>query len=226
MKCLTKKQPVAFTVLSLLLVLSILFFIPIGNTNEVYAEPLGNQTESNEQFDYSLPPDNPSEESTENNTIGSEPIQNAAVSPNIEGVEGDENTDSPQRGPVLEGWVQMSGNWYYYEDGVRIVNAWRRDSVDWCYLGSNGIALTNSWAYLRDSDQNYYWFYFQGNCRVLRNHWQTDSTGWCYVDSNGRALYSTPVAWRLGPNGVYANIYFYNYLAYYHSSETLILGNI
>lgn len=71
---------------------------------------------------------------------------------------------------VTTGWVKKGGYWYYYEKGIPVKNAWREDSKDWCYLGSDG--------------------------KMVKNAWQKDSKGWCYLGSNGRIVRDKWIAWK------------------------------
>lgn len=79
------------------------------------------------------------------------------------------------------GWKTDGGNWYYYENGVMIKNAWRQDSKGWCYLGEDGKMVKNGWA--KDSHD---WCYLGSDGHLVKNKWVKDSTGWCYVGADGR----------------------------------------
>lgn len=78
------------------------------------------------------------------------------------------------------GWKTDGGNWYYYENGVMLKNAWRQDSKGWCYLGADGKMVKNEWA--RDSKD---WCYLGSDGHLTKNKWVKDSTGWCYVGADG-----------------------------------------
>ena len=60
---------------------------------------------------------------------------------------------------AANGWNLENGTWYYYQGGYRATNAWKLDSVGWCYLGSDGKWVTNGWV--------------------------KDSHGWCYLGTTG-----------------------------------------
>lgn len=78
------------------------------------------------------------------------------------------------------GWKQINGVWYYFENGVSVKNKWVKDSVDWCYLGSDGAAIKNKWQ--QDTKG---WCYIGDNYRIIRNAWAQDTIGWCYVKPDG-----------------------------------------
>lgn len=78
------------------------------------------------------------------------------------------------------GWKTDGGNWYYYEDGVPVKNAWKQDSKGWCYLGDDGKMAKDKW--IRDSKD---WCYVGSDGHMMKNKWIKDSTGWCYVGADG-----------------------------------------
>lgn len=84
------------------------------------------------------------------------------------------------------GWVQKGADWYYYENGVPVKNAWRMDSKNWCYLGADGKMAKDAWA--QDSKD---WCYLGSDGRIVTNKWVKDSAGWCYVGADGRILRDT-----------------------------------
>ncbi len=84
-------------------------------------------------------------------------------------------------GTSAEGWVQENGNWVFYENGIKVTDTWKLDSVGWCYLDSKGTMATNQW--IMDSVG---WCYVGGDGYCVTNCWQQDSNGWCYLDSTGR----------------------------------------
>lgn len=79
------------------------------------------------------------------------------------------------------GWAQKGADWYYYENGVPVKNAWRMDSKNWCYLGADGKMVKDAWA--QDSKD---WCYLGSDGRIVTNKWVKDSAGWCYVGADGR----------------------------------------
>ena len=85
------------------------------------------------------------------------------------------------------GWVKENNNWYYYENGTKVTNAWRSDSAGKCYLTADGTILKNGWA-----KEGQDWRYLNQQGYVVMSGWAKDSVGWCYLE-NGYMLYD---AWR------------------------------
>lgn len=108
--------------------------------------------------------------------------------------------DEPE--PVKKGWVEEDGDWYYYNNGIKVTNAWQKDSKGWCYLGEDGKMLTNGWA--KDSKgwcwmgaDGYWvsnkwiqsggqWYYLKSNGYMAADEWAKDSSGWMYMDASGK----------------------------------------
>ena len=89
--------------------------------------------------------------------------------------------DSEEPGmPVPEGWILENGNWVFYENGEKVTNQWRKDSIGWCYLGADGVMKTNCW--LQDSQG---WCYIGADGYCETNCWKQDSYGWLYLNSEG-----------------------------------------
>ena len=103
-----------------------------------------------------------------------------------------------------DGWHSFGGYWYYYKNNVPVKNSWEKDSVGWCYLGSDGRMVTNGWA--KDShgwvwmsgsgywDSGTKWISYNGGWYHItsgyrdQNKWKKDSVGWCYLGSDGRMI--------------------------------------
>ena len=83
--------------------------------------------------------------------------------------------------PAKNGWVKEDGKWAFYEDDVKLVNQWKKDSKGWVYLGVDGYMLTDKW--LKDSVG---WCYVGADGYCVTNKWVKDSKGWCYLDKDGR----------------------------------------
>ena len=81
------------------------------------------------------------------------------------------------------GFYKAKGCWYYFNKGQMVINAWKKDSVSWCYLGADGKMVTNKW--VRDSVS---WCYVGSNGYCVTNKWVADSVGWCYLGSDGRMV--------------------------------------
>ena len=78
------------------------------------------------------------------------------------------------------GWYNVGGKWYFYEKGVMVKNAWRKDSKGWCWLTASGAMATNAW--VRDSKG---WCYVEASGYCATNCWKKDSVGWIWLDSEG-----------------------------------------
>lgn len=85
---------------------------------------------------------------------------------------------------IKKGWVFEKGKWAYYENGFKVRNTWKKDSVGWCYLDSDGYMATNKWV-----EDSVGWCYVGEDGHCLTNQWfEDDSQGWCYLDANGRRV--------------------------------------
>jgi len=90
-------------------------------------------------------------------------------------------TVSVMAAPVTaNGWVMEGTNWYYYVNGVKLVNAWVQDSKGWCYLGADGAAIKEGWA--KDSIG---WCYITNYNWDKTSTWRQDSAGWQFIGANG-----------------------------------------
>ena len=83
-------------------------------------------------------------------------------------------------------WLWYNECWYYLDNGYRVENDWRLDSVGWCYLGEDGKMLTNTWQL--DSVGRCY-IGEDGYC--IENEWVLDGTGWAYIGSDARMVTTT-----------------------------------
>lgn len=93
-------------------------------------------------------------------------------------------------GGAKTGWSLEGGEWYYYENGTKVRNAWRMDSKSWCYLGNDGKMEKNAWR--KDSTG---WCYVGSDGRMITSAWQKDSAGWCYVGKDGHMLSDSWLSW-------------------------------
>ena len=109
-------------------------------------------------------------------------------------VDADCNMCGAVRDVTYTGWWSQNGKWYYYENGVKLTNTWKKDSVGLVYLGAGGDMLTNTWV-----KHSVGWCYVgkDGYC-VLTNQWVKDSVGWCYFGADGRMLTDTWVKDSVG----------------------------
>lgn len=96
-------------------------------------------------------------------------------------------------------WVNY---WYYYEDGLRVTNDFRRDSKGWCYLGYEGRQIKLKWIQWWYDDNWYFidqtgymaanawihgsdWYYVKSNGAMAANEWVKYRGEWYYLKSNG-----------------------------------------
>ena len=96
-------------------------------------------------------------------------------------------------------WVS---NWYYYENGNRVFNDFRRDSNGWCYLDYEGRQTKLKWIKWWYDDNWYfidqtgymaanawihgsYWYYVKSNGAMAANEWVKYKGEWYYLKSNG-----------------------------------------
>ncbi len=90
-------------------------------------------------------------------------------------------------GKYVTGWQQLYSKnenkkyWYYFEDGIMLMNEWVQKNNDWYYLGSNGTMVTG-W-YQIDSK----WYYFKSNGAMVTG-WQTIDGKKYFMNSSGVML--------------------------------------
>ena len=90
--------------------------------------------------------------------------------------------NAPFKVGLLTGWQKIGADWYYYlEDGTCLCSGWAKDSVGWCWLGSDGRIVKDKWIKV---DGN--WYYLKPNGYRAANAWAKDSVGWMWMDANGR----------------------------------------
>lgn len=105
-----------------------------------------------------------------------------------------------------KGWQQVDSNWVYIDDNNnRVRNEWRQSSdrksywlgsdgymltnslVDdgESYVGADGAAVTEQWAYINDKDGNY-WAYFNNRGKKIRDDWKKVADKWYHFDHDGK----------------------------------------
>ncbi len=93
---------------------------------------------------------------------------------------------------VKSKWVKENGEWYYSDSaGNMRKNGWAKDSVGWCYLGSDGKITKNKWIQYKGE-----WYYLKANGYMAANEWAKDSKGWMYMDTNGKITKSKWIRWK------------------------------
>jgi len=83
----------------------------------------------------------------------------------------------PEAPAYSDGWNQIEGAWYYYQDGAP-VTGWLKSGNYWYYLDSTG-AMTTGWVKLGSN-----WFYMNQN-GVMMTGWQKINGHWYYFASGG-----------------------------------------
>ena len=113
-----------------------------------------------------------------------------------------------------DGWQNIGGTWYYFQDGDYLANVWMKDSNGWCYLGSDCGMVTNGfakdskgWCYIGADGYcetitgwkyiNGCWYYVNKGYRV-QNSWKNDGASWYYLGSDGTIVTNT---WKKDSNG-------------------------
>lgn len=89
---------------------------------------------------------------------------------------------------VTNGWVQINGTWYFYNNGVMVKNGWAKDSRGWCFLN----AVDGSWVQRGWAKDSHGWGYIENGYWVEHATWAQDSTGWQFIGSNGYWVTSVP----------------------------------
>ncbi len=82
---------------------------------------------------------------------------------------------------VKGGWYKESGQWVFYQSGIKKKNCWIMDSIGWCWLQENGNAARNAWLKINNA-----WYYFNNSGQMVKNSWVKDGIGWCWLMSDGR----------------------------------------
>ena len=89
-------------------------------------------------------------------------------------------------GAQKKGWQLIDYQWYLFENGAMVKNAWRKDSFGWVFLGPDGAMKTNAWC--TDSQG---WCYVGADGYAVTNCWKRDSYGWIWLNANGSMAKNT-----------------------------------
>ena len=99
----------------------------------------------------------------------------------------------------LNGWQEIGGNWYYYENDMPLTG-WQYVDGKWYYLDDDGVmqtgwleegsatyylagsgAMAEGWKYIDDC-----WYYFiPGSGKMAENRWKEINGKWYYFDAGG-----------------------------------------
>ena len=97
-----------------------------------------------------------------------------------------------------QGWVQVKGNWYYYDQQGRQKSGWVQVGGAWYYLANDGkmqtgwVSQSGIWYYLNGSgamqtgwlNQSGTWYYLNGS-GAMQTGWLSLSGTWYYLTASG-----------------------------------------
>ncbi|MFK9091673.1 L,D-transpeptidase family protein [Bacillus salipaludis] len=84
-------------------------------------------------------------------------------------------------GTVKTGWQSISGKWYYFNGSGVMKTGWQKDGNSWYYLDSSG-AMKTGW--LKDGSS---WFYLSSS-GAMKTGWLKDGSSWYYLDTYSGAM--------------------------------------
>ena len=88
---------------------------------------------------------------------------------------------------VKNGWIRENGTWHYYNKGVMVKDAWRKDSTGkWCYLDKNGDQAKSRWVKYKDN-----WYYIKPDGYMADGEWVNWKDGWYYLKQGGEMATGT-----------------------------------
>lgn len=103
-----------------------------------------------------------------------------------------------QNGTAVKGWLELFGNWYYFDRAGSMVTGWVEVDDAWYYMNSNGKMATGwlqwngSWYYLKSSGAmvtGWYkvdgtWYYFSGS-GAMKTGWVMSGGKWYFLKDSG-----------------------------------------
>ena len=78
------------------------------------------------------------------------------------------------------GWSLQDGTWYYYKDGILLMNTWITSGGQYYYLGEDGSMQTNTWIGNYYVDSNGVWL-----TNYQPAHWVPSGSRWWYRNEDG-----------------------------------------
>ena len=85
-------------------------------------------------------------------------------------------------GDAASGWKKEGGDWYYYENGKKAKNAWKKDSTGkWCYLGKDGKQVKDKWIQYKNA-----WYYIKPDGYMAEDEWTKYKNAWYYLKPDGK----------------------------------------
>lgn len=103
-----------------------------------------------------------------------------------------------QNGTAVKGWLELYGNWYYFDRSGSMVTGWIEVDDTWYYMNSNGKMATGwlqrngNWYYLKSSGAmvtGWYrvdgtWYYFAGS-GAMKTGWVMTGGKWYFLKDSG-----------------------------------------
>lgn len=87
-----------------------------------------------------------------------------------------------EKKPVRNGWNQIMGVWYYYENGELVRHDWRRIEGKSYYFEYDGRMLADGLYYVEDSSNEFYF----GPSGAMETGWKEIDNCYMYFGSNGK----------------------------------------
>ena len=86
---------------------------------------------------------------------------------------------------IKGGWYKESGQWCFYQSGIKLKNKWINNGTGWCWLDASGNRATGKWLQINSA-----WYYFNNSGIMVKNTWVKDSKGWCWMNGDGKMVKS------------------------------------
>lgn len=99
------------------------------------------------------------------------------------------------------GWNLINGVWYFYENNVKVINSWRKDSKGlWYFLGGDGAMVTARWIKSNDGK----WYFLKADGVMATSQWIKWNNKSYYVGSDGSMAINTVIdGWTVGTDGAW-----------------------